>query len=741
MLRYIPAYTGLLSEEELNEKACALQEALCISFITAKFLTLRGMDAEAAHAFLHHGFDHLHDPFLLPGMEAGVERIKKAYKQGERITVFGDYDADGVCASVLLVRSMRERGFDVDYYLPSRQTEGYGLNCQALDTIAQNGTRLIITVDCGITAAPEAAYAKSLGIDMIITDHHQAPDEIPDATACIAATLPYSQYPFDGLCGTGIAAKLVQALFGKAALRKHIGIVGLATVADLVPLFDENRILVKEGLCALRERPSVGIQAMCACAEILPDRLNAYQLGFVLGPRINAAGRMSDASFAAELLLTDDPAKARELAMKLEKDNTERRKLEQEIMQQVLEKLKDTDVVNVRAIVMEKEGWDHGVIGIVASRLAEMLCMPVVLFSREGDVLKGSGRSVAGVHLFNLLKNFEHLFERFGGHAQAAGMTLHAQNFDAFAKGFEELVRMQHDEELFMPSVRYDIQVSAEDVSAQLARELEFLEPFGIGNPMPVLRIEASGAFGVTTMGADNRHVRFSIPSQQGCLDCIAFGSGELAAELGEKTGFEMLITPQINRWGGRERLQCLVRHFNLSAAIRSPEAYANLLRSNFADAIIRQIRYNGNIKFVYPADTITSEDILESFLLENLQTRTRGTLLLCNTPAGAVYTLCLLQKLELLDRVLVRRNAPGDVQAAFNTLLIAPFDPSASCLYFKRVLVMDALPFPDSVPEHVAQYRGAILKESAGFIEKTVFGRQELLEVYAALRHVLRRP
>jgi single-stranded-DNA-specific exonuclease len=738
MLRYVPASAGTTIEDELEKKARALEKALGISANAAKFLTLRGMDVEAARGFLYHGFDDLHDPFLLPGMDEGAGRIRKALSCGERIAVFGDYDADGVCATALLVRVLREHGANVVYYMPSRHTEGYGLNDPALDTIAAEGTGLVVTVDCGITAVAEAKHAKALGIDMVITDHHQPLDELPDAAACIAATLPGSRYPFPSLCGTGVAAKLAQALFGRGAMQEHAGIVGLATVADLVPLVGENRILVKEGLRALRQSPGPGIRALCECAKVKTGNLGAYHLGFVLGPRINAAGRMGDASLAVELLLTDDGEKAREIAVKLESDNAGRRRVEQEIFEQALTKLESVDLVRARALVLESEGWDHGVIGIVASRLTGMLCMPVILFSRDGDLMRGSGRSVEGVHLFEALRPFEHMFVKFGGHAQAAGMTMHLRHFDAFAKGFEELVRTRYDEDLFMPSMRYDIRLAVDDVSAELVMELERFEPFGIGNPAPVIRVAAPGARGVTAIGADKRHMRFCIPSRQGELECIAFGESGRAAELREGTGFEMLVTPQINRWRDRERLQCLVRHFNLTEAMRSPQAYIAPLKQNFADAIAMQILYNRNVKYVCADNAFGGEEALETLLLSSLKDCARGTLIICNTPAGAVHALSLLTRLRLLDRVQVVRNRPARERAAFNTLLLAPLDPAGACAAFARAVAADALPLNGTVPENLLQYAGYDAEAAAGFIETALFTRQELLRIHARLKRLL---
>jgi single-stranded-DNA-specific exonuclease len=740
MLRYIQTSAGNRTEEEYEARAYALQKAAGISPVAARILARRGMDEASARAFLRDGFENLHDPFLLPGMEVSVKRILRAREKGERVTVFGDYDADGVCASVLLVHALRAGGFNAEFYLPSRHSEGYGLNKYALERLAQEGTDLLITVDCGITGVEEAAFARTLGLDIIITDHHQPLEHLPEAVACIAATLPYSRYPFAGLCGTGVAAKLVQALFGAEALRPYMGIVGLATVADLVPLLGENRIFVKEGLNALRTVPPVGIRALCDIAGVPHARLNAGHLGFLLGPRINAAGRMGDARAAAELLLCEDDQTAHDLAVQLEQDNARRRRLEQDIAQQALDMLQDIDIARARAVVLAGADWDHGVIGIVASRLVETLCVPVILFAREGEVLKGSGRSAPGVHLFNALREFSGLFDKFGGHEQAAGMTMPARNLPAFAKGFEELVRTRYEESLFTPSMRYDAAIEPFEVTDALARDLELFEPCGIGNPAPVLRLRGDGVRGVTLMGADKRHLRFSLPAPSGALECVAFGYGSRADELGEDIDLELLVTPQINRYNGTERVQCMVRHLGANTAFHEPEKAITRMTPNFADAIAAQILYNSNIRYTYANAGSGPEAGLHAVLKDRLERSARGTLILCNTPPGALGTLNAIKALGLEDRVQVARGAVGENPALFNTLLLAPADPAKACRHFKNVLVMDVLPFPDAVPDDVSQWWACGVEESADFIARCAFGRNELLTIYALLRRTLAR-
>ncbi len=414
-------------------EASALAAALGISWITASVLVRRGYgDPEQARAFLA-AEPPRHDPALLGDTAAACDRIRAAIAAGERICVHGDYDVDGICATTLAVTCLRELGANVDWHLPSRFDEGYGVSGQTIERLADEGYKLVLTVDCGITAVDEVARAKALGLDVIVTDHHRPGPTLPDCP--IVATRP-SRYPFPELCGTGVVYKLLGAL--GADVDRHLDLVALATIADVVPLLDENRALASAGLRALARTQKPGLQALMRAASVDPARVDTGAVGFRLAPRINAAGRLGHPGAALELLLTDDRDEAFRLASRLEELNRERQMVEERIVREAVAKVNEWDETDRRrrAYVLAGEDWHEGVIGIVASRLVERFNRPVVMIAGGDEAWKGSGRSVSAFDLHGgLAASAEHL-ERFGGHRAAAGLSIRPENVDAFARAF-----------------------------------------------------------------------------------------------------------------------------------------------------------------------------------------------------------------------------------------------------------------------------------------------------------------
>src|ERR671935_3270619 len=420
-----------------HRESSTLAQELGVSEITASVLVRRGYgDPAEARAFLA-GEQPLHDPFLLGDMGVAVERIRAAISEGKRICVHGDYDADGICATALAVLVLREAGANVEWHLPSRFDEGYGVSGETLTRLAEEGCGLVLTVDCGITAVEEVARANELGLDIVVTDHHRPADELP---ACpIVATRP-SEYPFPELCGTGVVYKLGQALLGteSEALRRHLDLVGLATVADVVPLVGENRSLAIAGLRALARTPKPGLRALMKTARVDPAALDEASIGFRLAPRINAAGRLGHPATALELLLTEDAERAERLAFELETLNRERQGVEDRILREALAQVESWPESRRahHGYVLADAGWHEGVIGIVASRLVEPVPRPVVLVAGGDDLWKGSGRSIGVFDLHaGLAACAEHL-ERFGGHRAAAGLSIEPERVEAFADAF-----------------------------------------------------------------------------------------------------------------------------------------------------------------------------------------------------------------------------------------------------------------------------------------------------------------
>src|SRR5438034_1729994 len=427
-----------------HRQASALAKALGLSDITASVLVRRGYgDPDEARAFLA-GEQPLHDPFQLGDMSTAVARIRAAIAEGRRICVHGDYDVDGICATALAVLVLRELGADVEWHLPSRFDEGYGVSGQTLERLAEEGCGLVLTVDCGITAVEEVRRARELGLDVIVTDHHRPGDELPDCP--IAATRP-SDYPFQDLCGTGVVYKLGQALLGPKSdvLRRHLDLVALATVADVVPLVGENRSLAIAGLRTLARTQKPGLRALMKVARIDPAAVDAGKVGFRLAPRINAAGRLGHPRAALELLLTEDADEARRLADRLEELNRDRQAVEDTILRAAIARVEEWPEAKKRrsAYVVWGEDWHEGVIGIVASRLVERYHRPVVLIAGTDGLWKGSGRSVASFDLHDGLRECAGHLERWGGHAAAAGLSIRPDRVEAFAEAFAAVAEVE----------------------------------------------------------------------------------------------------------------------------------------------------------------------------------------------------------------------------------------------------------------------------------------------------------
>ena len=498
--------------------ALALERELGIGHVLAQILVRRGLaDPEAARAFLAAG--EVHGAAEFAGIADAVETIRRHVDGGGRIVVHGDYDVDGVCATAIMVRALRALGGQADWFLPSRTEDGYGLSAATVHRLAGRGATLIVTVDCGITAVEEVAAARAAGLDVVVSDHHapRTDGRLPD---CPVVHPEIGGYPCPGLCGTAVAYKLAQALDAPTAA-DDLDLVALATVADLVPLEGENRRLVRQGLTALAATGKPGLRALMTVARADPSALNTATLGFRLAPRINAAGRLRRADAGLELLLTDDPARARAIAGELDAVNAERRAVEQRIL---WEAESQVAALGPRpAYVLSGEDWHSGVVGIVAGRVAEHHHRPAVLIALDGDAGTGSGRSIPGFDLLaGLHAGAEHL-RRYGGHRAAAGLTIGAAAIDAFRDAFEAHATAVLTPELLEPRERVDAVVSGGELGLDLAEELETLEPCGMGNPAPRLLVPGGRFDDVRPMG-EGRHARFTVSSGGARARAVAFG-------------------------------------------------------------------------------------------------------------------------------------------------------------------------------------------------------------------------
>jgi single-stranded-DNA-specific exonuclease len=562
-------------------EARRLAESLGVSETTARVLVRRGYaDADAAQRFLDGSLPE-HDPRLLGDVEAACETIRDAISAGTRICVHGDYDVDGICATALAVSSLRALGADVGWHLPSRFEEGYGLSGQTMSRLAEEGYGLIVTVDCGITAAEEVAEAKRLGLRVIVTDHHRPGDELPDCP--IVATRP-SEYPFPELCGTGVAYKLARAL-GAPGLDDQLDLVALATIADVVPLVDENRALAIAGLAQLKLARRPGIAALMRTARVDPATVDEGAVAFRLAPRINAAGRLCRPEAALELLLTDDRDEAARLAQRLEELNRDRQAVEDRILRSAVEQVDSWPPARQaqRGYVLADESWHEGVIGIVASRLVERYRRPIVLIagssagSNVGGDWKGSGRSISSFDLHGALADCADHLQRFGGHRAAAGLSIRPDDVDAFAAAFAAHADAALTDDDLAPPLLVDAVVPGRACTLALADELRRLAPFGLGNPGVMLLVAGCELTDLQTVG-EGKHLRFRAADEGGPAGgAIAFGMGTQLDRWRRPGTYDVAFRLEANTWNGTTAPQLVVRRI-----FESPERY-RVLRAQFA--------------------------------------------------------------------------------------------------------------------------------------------------------------
>src|SRR3954464_13387880 len=556
-----------------HRQASDLAKELGLSEITASVLVRRGYgDPAEARAYLA-GEQPLHDPRLLGAMQLAVERIRAAVAAGKRICVHGDYDVDGICATVLAVLVLRELGAEVGWHLPSRFDEGYGVSGATLERLAEEGCGLVLTVDCGITAVDEVRRARELGLEVIVTDHHRPGDELPDCP--IVATRP-SDYPFPELCGTGVAYKLGQALLGADSelLRRHLDLVALATIADVVPLLGENRSLVIAGPRALARTQKPGLRALMKVAHVDPAAVETGQVSFRLAPRINAAGRLGHPGAALDLLLTEDADEARRLADRLEDLNRDRQAVEERIVRAAIAQVEEWPEATRRrkAYVVWGEDWHEGVIGIVASRLVGRYNPPVVLLAGGDGLWKGSGRSISSFDLHGALRACAQFLERFGGHRAAAGLSISTDAIEPFAEAFAAEAEGLLAQDDLVPTTTVDaVLPRGAKLTLDLCEELRRLAPFGLGNPDVTLLAPACELGELTTVG-EGKHLRFRVRVDGGDAgSAIAFGFGSDLERYARTGAYDVAFRLQENRWNGTSAPQLVVRRI-FAADVRVAE-------------------------------------------------------------------------------------------------------------------------------------------------------------------------
>lgn len=547
--------------KEFNkEKAGCLAAELDVSPIVTGILLERGFTtAEAMREFLYGSNTPFHDPFLMKDMEKTVQRIKTAVQTGEKITVYGDYDVDGITAASLLYIYLKEAGACVDTYIPKRENEGYGLNDAALKFLAENGTGLVVTVDCGISGVHEVEQAPA-GMDIIITDHHTVPEIVPPAYAIINPKQVDCNYPFKSLSGVGVAFKLCQALALSDNTKEYwqdlTELAALGTVADIVPLLGENREIVRRGLAAMKNTRLPGLQALIKASGCNPESITSENIGFMLAPRLNAVGRLEHAQSAVELLVSDDLEKATVIADSLNRENALRQEISRQIMEDAEAMLAEQKHIDT-AIVLASENWHQGVIGIVASRLVEKYHLPVVLLSICGDIAKGSCRSIPALNLYEAINAESDILLQFGGHHQAAGLTLPAEKVDEFRDRFRKYVALHLQKEDYYPELDVDCALSENGlITVRDLEELALLEPFGCCNLTPVFAFRNAVMGNQRAIGKDRTHLQFSVSKGDCSYKAVMWNHADLMPLLYDGMLADIAFMPRINIWNGEKSVQ-----------------------------------------------------------------------------------------------------------------------------------------------------------------------------------------
>lgn len=537
---------------------------LGVSPVVAQILINRGFgDVDSARSFLSASMDDLGDPFLFEGMGRAVDRISRAVLGDEKILIYGDYDVDGVTSVSVLMRLLLPlaRG-RLYFYIPNRLEEGYGLNLEAVEKAARNGISVIITVDCGISAVKEAEAAQKLGVDLIITDHHEPPSELPPAFSIMDPKMPGCAYPFSSLAGVGMAFKLATALASRLPISRErleavLDLVALGTVADIVPLVGENRILVKYGLEQLNRTTNEGLKALVDVCGLQGRDIGTGHLGFSLAPRINATGRLGNSYAGVQLFLTNDPQRAAELARELDGENRRRQQIEADLLDQAARQA-ETQMSggDRRTLVLAGEGWHHGVIGIVASKIVDRFYRPAIMIGFDGPEGRGSGRGIPGFHLYRALKECAPHLVKFGGHEFAAGLSIERGSLEAFSAAFENHARTCLRDEDLIPSLRVDAEIELSEATLDLARQIDCLAPHGPSNPQPILVCRDVCLASMKGVGENGKHLKVQARKGTRQVDGIGFGMGEYMAQLPQGSSVSIAFSLEENLWNGNSSVQ-----------------------------------------------------------------------------------------------------------------------------------------------------------------------------------------
>lgn len=542
-----------INEEDIN-KIC--EENNLSQLIGSILASKKIISKDEIREFLNPTRDDFHDPFLMPDMEKAVERILIAIQNKEKIIIYGDYDVDGITSVTVLKKFLEEQGLKTGEYIPNRLNEGYGLNKEAVKNISEQGYTLIITVDCGISCIEEIEYAKELGMEVIVTDHHEPGEIIPDCLAVVDAKRKDNKYPFNQLAGVGVVFKLIQSISLKLNLEakeylKYLDIVCVGTISDIVPLIDENRVITKLGLKLVEKTRNIGLKTLLESTGY--KEINSTTISFGIAPRINACGRMGEEKEALELFLTNNIQEAKQISERLNQYNIERQETEKQIFKQAIQEIEEENK-DVPCIILGKEGWHHGIIGIVASKVTDIYFKPSILICFEGEEGKGSGRSIPGFDLHDAVMNCNTYVEKFGGHSMAIGINVKKENFEKFKKEFEEYVQNSHINDI-IPIIKIDKEIDLRKINIQDIRDLKLLEPYGEANKMPLFLIKNMKIQSIRTL-SEGKHIKLKLGIDNYILDAIGFNMGNIAEQylIGDRV--DVVGSLEINDFGDNENIQ-----------------------------------------------------------------------------------------------------------------------------------------------------------------------------------------
>ncbi len=553
-------------KEKNISKAEKIAKKYNLSNLVSKILANKNLNDDEIEKFLNPTRKDFYDPFLMPDMDKAIDRIERAIKEKEKIIIYGDYDADGITSTVILKRFFKDREIDIDTYIPNRLNEGYGLNKNAVEKIAKDGYTLMITVDCGITSVEEVELAKKLGLDIVVTDHHETLEVLPNAVAVVDCKRKDNKYPFEALAGCGVAFKLVQAYCKKFDINeneclKYLDIACVGTISDIVPLVDENRVIAKLGLMLINQTKNLGLKEILNLSGY--KNINSTTISFGVSPRINACGRMGHQEVALKLLLTDDPIEARNYARELEEYNKQRQDVEKNIYQEAV--IQAEENIDKPCLILGKENWHHGVIGIVSSKITEKYYKPSILLCFEGDEAKGSGRSIKGFDLHKAVVDCSKYLKNFGGHSMAIGLSLNYKDYPKFKEQFEEYTK-ENLKEVLIPELDIDEEITYKDINKDSVNDLKLLEPFGESNVIPQVLYKNIKIVSIRTL-SEGKHLKLTLQDDNTIVDAIGFNLGELANnyQLGDK--IDVVGNLELNNFNNIESIQINLKDLRKSVS------------------------------------------------------------------------------------------------------------------------------------------------------------------------------